>query len=216
MSDGLNNKQFVTIALIIIICGIAIVGHNYFMEKRANAYEKMSILLSQEPEYVEAVTPTESNKEIPTGDTSGRVKKKKATYNYIGRLKIPKINLNRGFVKYGTSGNNVDQNIAIMEESTYPDDKYSNFILAGHSGTGWNGYFTRLDNLSLGDLAYVTYKGKRYTYQLVKKYKDRQGDGVDVYRHSQKKQLTLITCARPDYRTYYLVLIFELTEEKSL
>ena len=74
MSDGLNNKQFVTIALIIIICGIAIVGHNYFMEKRANVYEKMSILLSQEPEYVEAVTPTESNKTIPTGDTSGKEK----------------------------------------------------------------------------------------------------------------------------------------------
>ena len=49
-----------------------------------------------------------------------------------------------------------------------------------------------------------------------KKYKDRQGDGVTLYRHSSKKQLTLITCSRPDYQTYYLVLVFELTDEKKI
>lgn len=52
MNDGLNNKQFVTIALIIILCGIAIIGHDYFLAKRAGVYEEMSMLLSQEPEYV--------------------------------------------------------------------------------------------------------------------------------------------------------------------
>lgn len=215
MNDGkLNNKQFVTVALIIVLCGIAIVGHDYFMAKRANAYEKMSIMLSQEPEYVEEVPNT--NNSSNSGDTSGKVEKKNITYNYIGRLKIPSINFNRGFVSYGTSGNNVDQNIAIMEGSTYPDDAYSNFILAGHNGSRWNAFFTNIDKLSLGDKAYVTYKGKQYSYSLVKKYKDRQGDGVTLYRHSSKKQLTLITCSRPDYQTYYLVLVFELTDEKKI
>lgn len=212
MKDGkLNNKQFVTIALIIVLCGIAIVGHDYFMAKRANAYEKMSIMLSQEPEYVEEESNNTSN-----GDTSGKVKKKNVTYNYIGRLKIPSINFNRGFVAYGTSGNNVDQNIAILKGSTYPDNAYSNFIIAGHNGSRWNAFFTNLDKLSLGNMAYVTYKGKQYSYKLVKRYKDRQGDGVTLYRHSDKKQLTLITCSRPDYKTYYLVLVFELTEEKDI
>lgn len=216
MSDGkLNNKQFVTIALIIILCGIAIIGHDYFMAKRAGVYEKMSIILSQEPEYVEEV-PNDNKKTPVRGDTSGRVKKNNVTYNYIGRLKIPEINFNRGFVKYGTSGNNVDQNVAIMEGSTYPDDGYSNFILAAHNGSRWNAFFTDIDKLSLGDMAYVTYKKKQYSYKLVKRYKDRQGDGVTLYRHSGKKQLTLITCSRPDYQTNYLVLVFELVEEKRI
>lgn len=217
MNDGrLNNKQFVTIALIIVLCGIAIIGHDYFMSKRENAYEKMSIMLSQEPEYVEEVTDTQSDNQPSVGDTSGKVKKKKITYNYIGRLKIPTIGFNRGFVAYGTSGNNVDQNIAIMQGSTYPNNDYSNFILAGHNGSRWNAFFSKIDRLKLGDMAYVTYKGKQYSYKLVKKYKDRQGDGVTLYRHSAKKQLTLITCSRPDYQTYYLVLVFELTEEKEI
>ena len=215
MNEGkLNNRQFVMIALLIVLCGIAIIGHDYFMAKRANAYEKMSIMLSQEPEYVEDVS--NSNNSSSSGDTSGRVKKKNVTYNYIGRLKIPSIGFNRGFVAYGTSGNNVDQNIAIMQSSTYPDADYSNFILAGHNGSRWNAFFSKVDKLKLGDKAYVTYKGKQYSYSLVKKYKDRPGDGVTLYRHSAKKQLTLITCSRPDYQTYYLVLVFELTNEKEI
>ena len=214
MNDGLNNKQFVTIALIIILCGIAIIGHDYFLAKRAGVYEEMSMLLSQEPEYVTNEPVIRNN--TSRGDTSGRVKKKNIKYNYIGRLAIPAINFNRGFVKYGTSGNNVDQNIAILSGSTYPDDAYSNFIRAGHNGSRWNAFFTNLDKLSLGDKAYVTYKGRKYSYSLVKTYKDLQYDGVTLYRHSSKKQLTLITCARPDYHKYYLVLIFELTEEKKI
>lgn len=218
MGEGkLNNKQFVTIAIIIIICGIAIIGHNYFMEKKANVYEKMSILLSQEPDLVEPVPePNNPRPNVSVGDTSGKVKKQNITYNYIGRLKIPEINLNRGFVAYGTSGNNVNQNIAIMDTSTYPDDGYSNFILAAHNGSGWNAFFTDIDKLSSGDKAYVIYKGKQYSYKLVKRYKDNKKDGVTLYRYSNKKQLTLITCSRPDYKTNYLVLIFELTEEKNI
>ena len=88
MKDGkLNNRQFVTIAIIIMLCGIAIVGHDYFMAKRANAYEKMSILLSQEPEYVD--NSNDRDNTSSSGDTSGKVKKKKVTYNYVGRLRVP-------------------------------------------------------------------------------------------------------------------------------
>ncbi len=209
--DGLTNKQFITIALIIVICGIAIVGHDYFMAKRAGVYEDMSILLSQEPEMVEDQGDGTTR---VVGDTSGKVKKKNVTYNYAGRLKIPDIGLNRGFMKYGQSGNNVDQNIAVMQGSTYPDDRYSHMIIAGHSGSGWNAFFTDLDKLSLGAFAYITYNGKEYKYELIRIHKDKQSDGgIDVYRHSSKKHLTLVTCSRPDFHTYYLVLTFELVSE---
>lgn len=232
--DKLNNRQFVLIALIIIICGIAILGHDYFLSKKSNAYESMSILLSQEPEGTEQdpVDPdvsvvntnddnnsnTSSNNgsssNSASGDTSGRVKRIKTTYNYVGRLKIPKISLNRGFVKYGTTGNNVNQNIAIMRGSSYPSEEGSNFILAAHNGSGWNAFFTNVDKLVVGDMAYVTYNGKKYSYKLVKRYKDPKGDGkVTINRVSNKKQLTLVTCKRPDYKKYYLVLVFELTSE---
>ena len=231
----LNNRQFVTIAIIIVLFGISIIGHNYFLAKRSKAYEDMSIILSQEPEIMEEITDDTSRvidsdnnnnnnnnsnnrrNNTSAGDTSGRVKRVHYTYNYIGRLKIPAIRLNRGFVKYGTAGNNVDQNITIIKGSQYPTKDESNFILAGHNGSGWNAYFTNIDKLQIGAKAYVTYSGKQYCYKLVKRYKDPKSDGaVDVQRYSNKKQLTLITCKRPDYKRYYLVLLFELVNEKDL
>ena len=223
--DKLSNRQFVLIALIIIICGIAILGHDYILSKRSGAYESMSILLSQEPEGTVAdstepdvsVTTTNNDDNNSNGDTSGKVKKSNVTYNYVGRLKIPKIRLNRGFVKYGTAGNNVNQNVAIMRGSSYPSTENSNFILAAHNGSGWNAFFTNIDKLVLGDMAYVTYSGKQYSYKLVKRYKDPKSDGkATIYRIGNKKQLTLVTCKRPDYKKYYLVLVFELTDERDI
>ncbi len=234
--DRLTSRQFVAIALIIICCGIAIIGHDYFLAKRSKAYEDMSILLSQEPEAVEPVANEPNTSRIITNsnnrqsnrsnqtsranqanDPSGRVQKTTYTYNYIGRLKIPSINLNRGFVKYGTAGNNVNQNIAIMSGSKYPDVKSSNFIIAAHNGSGWNAYFTNIDKLKKGSVAYVTYKGKQYSYILKKIYSDPKGDGkVTIKKTDNEKHLTLITCKRPDYRKYYLVLVFDLLEETDI
>ena len=222
MSENkLNNKQFVLIVLIIIMCGIAIMGHDYFLAKRSKAYEDMSILLSQEPEESETDS-TDSDVAVvsnatQSNDPSGKVKKPKVTYNYIGRLKIPEIKLNRGFVKYGTSANNVNYNIAIMKGSDYPNVAGGNFILASHSGSGWNAYFNKLDQLKKGNMAYVTYKGKQYSYRLTQIYKDLKSDGkVTIRRTNENKLLTLVTCKKPDYKKYYLVLMFELTEEKDI
>lgn len=217
MRKGLSNKQFIFLALIIVICGILIIGRDYFLMKRANAYENMSILLSQEPDGIETTdTVDEVRKVSHPNDTSGKVKKKNVTYNYVARLKIPAIKLNRGFLKYGQSGNNVDQNIAVMKYSTFPDTENSHLILAGHSGSGWNAYFTNLDKLKKGDIAYVTYKNKKYEYQLTKIYKDKKNDNRVSLVQRDVKALTLVTCARPDYIKYFLVLYFELVSETDI
>ena len=119
-------------------------------------------------------------------------------------------------MKYGQSGNNVDQNIAVMKYSTFPDTENSHLILAGHSGSGWNAYFTNLDKLKKGDIAYVTYKNKKYEYQLTKIYKDKKNDNRVSLVQKDVKALTLVTCARPDYIKYFLVLYFELVSETDI
>lgn len=220
--DGLNNKQFITIAVIIILCGFLIVGHDYFMAKKDKAYQNMSMILSQEPEGVEKIDDNEvevisREDSLSSNDTSGKVKKKNISYNYVGRLIIPNIKFNRGFLKYGQSGNNVDQNIAVMKGSTYPSAMDSHLVIAGHSGSGWNAFFTNLDDLSIGAIAYVKYNNIEYRYKLVKIYKDKQSDrAINLYKHSDKKALTLVTCSRPDFKKYYLVLNFELVSEVNI
>ena len=237
----LNNQQFVAISLVAILCGVAMLGHDYFLSKKESTYNYMSIALSEETnpseseqvegeEDVAQVTPVPitpapvvdddgdtNNAESVSNrqnDTSGRVKQKTVTYNYVGRLIIPSIGLNRGFLKYGDRGNNVNQNVAVMAGADYPNVAGSNFILAAHNGSGWNAFFTKIDKLKKGAEAYVQYDGKQYKYKLVKSYSDPKSDGrVNVYKNGIVKQLTLITCKRPDYKKYYLVLVFDIVNE---
>lgn len=221
MNGGLNNRQFVLVIVIIIICGFAILGYDYFMAKRNGVYEEMSVLLSQEPEYVEPEEETETPNVQNPGANQNQTPAKPATsnytYKYDGRLKIDKINLNKGFLKYGKRGNDVNLNVSVMKGSTYPDEIYSHLILAAHNGTRWNAFFKDIEKLSLGDVATIKYNKKLYTYKLIKIYKDRKNDGsISLYRNSSKKHLTLVTCKKPDYKKYYLVLAFELESEERI
>lgn len=219
MNDGgLNDKQFIAIALIIVLCGFAIFFHDYFMTKKTETFESMSLLLTQEPSVVYENEEGTTTAPRTHGDPSGKVKKQKGvTYNYAGRIKIPKIKLNRGFLKYGQRGNNVNQNVAVMGGSHYPNVENSNFILASHSGSGWNAFFNNVDRLKNGDYAYIDYAGREYKYQMFKRYSDRKRDSrITIYYYGDGKFLTLVTCKKPDYRTYYLVTVFRLVSEKEV
>ena len=254
MKDGLSNKQFVIIALVIMLSGIAIFSHDYVSRKKSNAVENMSVVFEEEtgPEVVEPVETstdvatldpnsatldqdnnatldqtsgnvTSNNATVTSGDPSGRVKKQsnKKT-KYIGRIKIPSIGLNRGFILAagGKKGLNcVDQNVCAYRISgnVYPDQDSSHLILGAHNGSGWNAFFTRIDKLKKGSLAYIEYKGKRYKYKMVDSYKDGKGDyAISFKSNGENKQLSLFTCARPNYNRYYLVLSFKLVAEEDM
>ena len=156
-------------------------------------------------------------------DTSGRVKKKKKrNYSYVGRLRIPSINLNKGFVesKNGLGNMNacVNYNVCSFSgKANYPNKDDSHLKLGAHNGSGWNAYFNRIEQLKKGDKAYVDYKGKRYKYTLIKSYKDAKGDYAISFRtNGANKQMSLFTCARPTYNRYYVVLSFKLVSEENL
>ena len=123
------------------------------------------------------------------------------TDDYIGYLTIPKINLNKGFVDKRSKENDVEKNIMIIEGSTYPNVKKGNFIIAGHSGTGWKAFFNELYRLNIGDEAYVTYKGKKYTYKFTNIYKQPKTGKIAIYRNYDKTTLTLVTCTNNDDTT---------------
>ena len=255
MKNGLSNKQFVVIALVIMLSGIAIFGNDYVKRKRDYAVENISVVFEENtgPEIVEpvidtnvepsldgssnnnnTVTPTldsnsntnnQSNPQNTTVSTSDQnhtpKKQTNSKYNYVGRLKIPKINLDKRFVQ-APSGKKglkcVDQNVcAYSGDNNYPDRDGSHLILGAHNGSGWNAFFTRIDKLKIGNFAYIEYKNKVYKYKLVNTYKDGKGDLAISFRsNGANKQLSLFTCARPNYNKYYLILSFKLVAEENM
>ena len=111
-----------------------------------------------------------------------------------------------------SSENNVNKNVAIMSPSSYPDVDKGNFILAAHNGNGWNSYFRNLYKLKVKDIAYIYYKGVKYTYEVVSIYKVKKTGTVEIFRDLNKTTLTLITCTKGD-KTSQTVLILELTNK---
>ena len=186
------------IGAVLTLTGGFFVSYNYIQSKRVYAYDYMANIFyksNEDKEIASQITEeTEGQSEQPEeSDTY--------TDDYIGYLTIPKINLNKGFVDKRSSENDVEKNIMVIEGSTYPDVERGNFILAGHSGTGWKAFFNELYRLNVGDEAYVTYKGKKYTYKITNIYKQNKTGKIAIYRNYNKTTLTLVTCTNNDEAT---------------
>lgn len=191
-------------ALTLLIGGIFL-SYNYLKSKKIFAYDYISNIFY------------ESNKEIYIEGNNQNIDNKEeglVTDEYIGYLQIPKINVNKGFVDIRSKENNVEKNIFLVKGSDYPDKRKGNFIVAGHSGTGWNAFFNDLYKLNKEDIIKVKYKNKTYTYEIKNIYKQPKIGTIAIYRNYNKTTITLITCTNNDSKTQ-TIYIGELIDIKE-
>ena len=217
--SNIQNKRFIVIFLGIslIIIGILVLASNYFNEKVDNAYSYMNSLVLEK----ETIEIQEEVDNLDEATSSFEEEEKEEEWvdpylsYYIGSIEIPKINLNRGFVSPDSPYNHVDMNIQIIKGSTYPNVDKGNFILAAHSGNSYLSYFHNLYKLGRGDVAYINYQNKKYTYKIVNIYEQQKVGKIAIYRDGEKTCLTLITCTRnkSDKQTVY---ILELQDIKDI
>ena len=200
------------IASIIILLGGFIFSYNYINSKKTIAYDHIINVFYNTNES----NKTESTENVEEKQPEEEIKNNtKTTYDYIGYLEIPKINLKKGFVKKESSANNVEKNIYIVDKSDYPDKEKGNFIIAGHSGTGWKAFFNDLYKLKKDNVIYVTYGNKKYTYKIDNIYTQKKTGTIAIYRDYSKTTLTLVTCTNNDNttQTVYIGYLEKVTEE---
>ena len=200
-----KNSPCVTafIGALLTLAGVFFLSYNYIEAEKVYAYDYMSKAFYNGTDVV--VVPAE---EIEEENDDGLPEE--VTNDYIGYLTIPKINLTKGFLDIRSTENDVDKNLLVVEGSNYPDKEQGNFIIAGHSGTGWNSFFNDLYKLNENDTVYVTYKGKKYIYLIKNIYKQPKIGKLAIYRDYTKTTLTLITCTNNDSTTQ-TVYIAELS-----
>lgn len=220
MNKKLNKKQkrispntTAIIATITILIGGFFLFNNYVQAKKEIAYDYISNVFYEDDnlqKIKEVIVEQEDKKEEVKEELP-------ESYNneYIGYLNIPKINLTKGFLDKRSTENDVEKNILVVDGSTYPDVDKGNFILAGHSGTGWKAFFNDLHELNVGDTAYVTYKNKKYTYKITNIYKQSKTGKIAIYRNYDKTTLTLVTCTNNDSKTQtiYISELQSVTDE---
>ena len=211
-----KNKKII-FSFIILFIGILITFSEYFNSKKISVYDYINEMyynetaLDNELEELEEVEVVVNNEEEVVEDT----KEYNFSYdiNYIGYLSIPKINFNKGFTSIEDKYNTVSKNIQILSSSNYPDEENGNVIIAGHSGNTSISFFNKLYLLEIGDLAYINYNNKNYTYQISNIYKVDKTGKVEVKRNKNNKTLTLITCTKDDKFTQTIYIADLIAEE---
>lgn len=215
----------------IILFGVALISYNYIQSKKMIAYDYMAnVFYTDNQENKEEVKEQQDNNGVNIEETnkkqendnqtgnaqndnqqnnsqqnnnqqSGNQNVNNNSFQYIGFLEIPKINLKKGFVDKSSKDNDVEKNLYVAPNSNYPDVEKGNFIIAAHSGTGWKAFFNNLYKLSKGDQAVVSYNNKKYTYSIVNIYKQNKTGKIAIYRNYDKTTLTLVTCTNDDDKT---------------
>lgn len=210
-----NNLHFtVTISVVLIFIGIALIATNYLSEKRDEVFSSINLSLLENKEESMDISVEEmddSNNSIPEENSSSVTEdsnNNSQSYEYyLAKLEIPKIGLSRGFYDKNSSLNRLSINIKMLKESSYPDENNGNVILAAHSGNYYNSYFGNLWKLELGDEAYLYYNNVKYTYKITNIYTDAKDGDVIVKRNPNVSTLTLITCTKDDESTQTIYIL---------
>ncbi|MCI8445429.1 MAG: sortase [Bacilli bacterium] len=196
-----RNSQLIQIGFLLILFGVFLFGYQFWNRHKVKAQQTMNRKIYEASEQ-QSKKPKETLKSeqispiaTPKATESPVITDQASpTYSFIGILEIPRIGLKQGFVSKEDRHNNVEENITILPEATYPDQSGGNFILAAHSGTGAIAYFNELYHLQEHDKIVVYYQHKKYTYQVVKIYQQEKNGTIRIYRDRSETTITLITC----------------------
>ena len=181
-----NKSWLLIIGSFLILGGIGLIFYDYYLNMKLNNQEEQAI--------EEFYSIEETEEDIIEEPQKVEEVKEQIKINYIAVLKIPKINLERGLVDPNSYLNNVNHNLEILEGSNMPDQKNSNLIIAGHSGSARISFFRNLNKLTLNDEIFVDYKNDTYKYKVVDIYEIEKTGTAEIIKNKNTTTITLITC----------------------
>lgn len=207
---NIKGSQLIIVGSLLILGGLSLVGGKYFYNYLQNKEEDNKL-----QDFYEVQEQIDNTDEEITNNVDKLQEEKKeisvSNEEYIAVIKIPKIGLEKGLYKKGSYNNNVNKNIQILNDSSYPDEENGNFILAGHSGNGRIAYFKNLHKLEREDQVSVFYNGSEYRYKVVNMYDIEKTGSANIIRNANKSTLTLVTCRHNTNKQ--IIIICELVEK---
>ena len=147
-------------------------------------------------------------------DNTNKVDIENKEESYLMILEIEKIGLRKGVYSKESKQNTIEKNVAIMKESSLPNEEKGNVVLEAHNGTANISYFNQLHLLEIGDKASIYFEGTKYTYIIEKIYDVEKDGSVEVNRDLNKNTLTLITCKRNTEDRQLVIILYLSSKEK--
>lgn len=140
-------------------------------------------------------TDTSTNNNISGGSSSGGSTVKYKGYDVIGRIEIPKTNVDYLIIKQDDVST-ASLKVAICNLYGNLNEVGGNAVLVGHNYRNGT-FFSNNKKLQNGDKIYITDNtGKKVTYIIKKKYETSTGDFSYATRKvdSNKREISLSTC----------------------
>ena len=195
----LKKSQILLLGSLLVFVGICILSSEYIGRMKDDVFTDMNLKAN---EGLVAVDKEDDATDVPISnnlpeDNKQVIQQPTVDYSkYLGVLEIPKVGLKRGFYNLDSKYNDIQYNVTLVKGSNMPDVVNGNLILMAHSGDAAISYFAYLYILKIGDKAYVTYNGNKYTYQVVNIYDVPKTGRVKIIRSYEETTLTLITCTK--------------------
>ena len=159
--------------------------------------------LTQDPKFGTQTSSTDSDGASGSPSSGG------AAIASIGRLQIPKIDIDVATVKYGRYAD-LEIGIGWMPQSAALGEKGAS-IIVGHRSL-FGGPFRDLDQLVTGDpLKLVLPDGKSFDYQVVKTLIRRPSESFsDLLEGSESSRLVLVTCHPANSTDFRLIVVADV------
>jgi len=174
------------ISLIIFMIAISLFGsyhiYYYFLDKKSDNLVR---------NYYE-------NHVVEKEESKGMIKKinLEEKEEYLGILKIPKIDLKEGFYDINSKNNNINNAVTILKESILPSGNGSIVYLTAHSGYGYLAFFKDIDKLEVNDIIYLDIKNNSYQYIVNDIYEVDKNGLITINHNINDNYLVLTTCSK--------------------
>lgn len=146
--------------------------------------------------------------EIPTPAAMAAETTKPAVEVYkptvIGRIKIPIASIDLLLVE-GTTSKDLNWGAGHMTATPLPGE-IGNCAIAGHRNYTFGSYFSRLEEVKIGDQITVEYNKSEYTYEAYEILTVLPSDNTVLAQTDNASILTLITCTPKGSNTHRLII----------
>ena len=137
-----------------------------------------------------------------------KIEEKNLKDSILIQIEIPSINLKGSIYDKNSKSNDINKNIVLMNDSSYPDEEEGVVIIGAHSGTGKIAYFKNLNKLNVSDEILIYYNGIQYRYYVKNIYLDAKDGSIIINNYNKKRKLYLYTC-NPNDKSNYLIVVAE-------
>lgn len=128
--------------------------------------------------------------------------KNDSSFNYESDfvIEIPNINLKTIIKKADDDFKNLNSNLVYYKNKDYENK----IIVFGHSGMGYGTYFNRLNELEIGNKAYLHINKLKITYVVTQKYMVLETD-TSILNDNKERTLLLVTCDKNNKKKRLIV-----------